>query len=257
MADSSVVSFRLDDHLIDDVEDAATQNDVAKSAIYRELVLAGAEALQGDGGDLDLPDHLGHDAEVRRMIQRNKATRRRGKFRSEFNEQLKQSFSGSECETPSEFKQSVSGYIEEAQDLGELPDDVADAIENEHGERFETYAEWVEWMVEDYYPAHYHAQQFDGQHISDPLGSLSGVENATEWVDRMEAIAEPIQHADRRDRASYALKDGVVPEHVEEQLKDTGRPPAAALADYAQEQFSSNALENDRDGAGDDPALDD
>lgn len=267
MADSSVVSFRLDDQLITDVEDASQRNDVPKSEVYRELLMAGAEALASDDADasIDLPDHVGHDAEVRRMIQRNKATRRSGKFRSEFNEQLKQSFSGNECETPSEFRQSVAGYIEEAEDLGDLPDDVAAAIEDEHGERFETYAEWVDWMVEEYYPAHYRAQQFDGQHISDPLGSLSGIENATEWVDRAEEIAAVDSKVQRQKRASSLLQsDTTLPDHVEDAIDADPKPRPVALAALCQSEFGDaddtgpKSLENDRDSAGDDdPALDD
>lgn len=210
---SSTVGFRLDDEIITELEDAASEASISKSELLREAVLRGLEEMKDEAGGIDVPEHLGHDAAVRRLIARNKKTRRSGKFRSEFAGQMKKSFKNNEH--PEEFKRSVAGYLEEAEEMGELPEPVAE----ETG--CDTFEEWVQDKLE-YYAAAYEASTFEGDPIENPLGEFSGVSDAREWIDRAEAIANADNDArggrkateKRKKMAQHAISDGVVPDGI-------------------------------------------
>lgn len=257
MSDSSTLSFRLKDDIIDRLDDAATQADTSRSELAREALLSGLEDMANGDGTYNVPDHLGHDAEVRRMIARNKKTRRQGKFRSEFSKQLKTSFSNNEH--PREFRDSVQGYIEESETMGEIPAEVAADLDAD----VETYREWVDHMLE-YYSAAWQSQSFDADPINDPLGNHEGIENAKDWVDRAENIAnaerqnvtgDSISAKDRqREMAQYALEDGVVPDQIEKRAEQSD-DPAEVVSDAAQNLYESNRALTDQSDD-DNPELD-
>ncbi len=206
---TSTLSFRVDDEKISAIEHVAEENHVSRSQLARTALLRGLEAMRdGDTGDIEVPEHLAHDAKIHRIIQENKATRRKGKFRKEFIAQLKRSFENGEH--PAEFEQSVAGYIEEAEDMGDLPEPVAD----ETG--CDTFEEWVQDKLE-YYAAAYQASTFDAEPIENPLGNHAGVVDAGKWLDRAEAIAEAANdpRKDETKMARFALKDGIAPEEAD------------------------------------------
>lgn len=244
MGSSSTLSFRVEDDIIDRLDDAAADSRTSRSGLAREAFLEGLRVLSNEEGGIDVPDHLGHDAKVRQMIARNKSERRRGKFRSEFSKQLKRSFKNNE--TPAEFRSSVSGYIEEAEDMGELPEEVREDADTDA----RTFAEWCEEMLR-YYEVAYRGQNFDHDPIDDPLGNHDGIENARQWMTRAENIAAEDSRSRRRELARFAREDGVVPEHVEQHAEqyDTVLDGIIAAADSAAEGRSltesteSNQLE--------------
>lgn len=213
MADSSTLSFRVDTDIIDRLDDAAGQGGTNRSALAREALLVGLQHLADGEGGIEVPEHLSHDAKVRQLIARNKKERRRGKFRSEFSKQLKRSFENNE--TPAEFRSSVSGYIEEAEDMGELPEGVQEEIDVDAT----TYSEWVEDML-SYYRVAWEAQTFDHDPIDDPLGNHEGIDNARQWVQRAENIASETDSGRRHELAQFAITDGVVPAHVKQQAEE-------------------------------------
>lgn len=239
MGNSSTLSFRLEDDIIDRLDDAASDSRTSRSGLAREALLVGLEEMSNGEGEIDVPDHLGHDAKVRRMIAKNKAERRLGKFRSEFSKQLKTSFSNNE--TPGEFRQSVAGYIEEAEDLGEIPEEVRESMDSDAL----TYSEWVEEMI-DYYAVAYEAQTFDHDPIDDPLGNHEGIENARQWVDRAENIAERAEGGSYRvgahDLAQRALTDGVIPDHIEQKAEQHENGVLDGVVAAAQRTASNSAL---------------
>lgn len=222
MADSSTLSMRLDADIIDRLDDAAAENNTSRSHLAREALLIGVQELAAEDGGLDVPDHLAHDAKVRQMLARNKKQRRRGKFRSEFSKQLKSSFKRGE--TPAEFRDSVAGYIEEAEQIGRLPEGVREQVAAD----VETFSGWVDHMLE-YYSVAYDAQNFDHDPVDDPLGNHEGVENAKDWITRAEniATAESDGSAGKRERrrriAGAARRDGVLPQHLQEESSDADR----------------------------------
>lgn len=221
--------------MLDRLDDAAADSRTSRSALAREAMLIGLEEMSDGEGDLDVPEHLGHDAKVRRMLARNKATRRRGKFRSEFSKQLKRSFENNE--TPGEFEQSVSGYIEEAADLGEIPEDVRDSMDS----NATTYEEWVEEMI-DYYRVAYRAQTFEHDPIDDPLGQHEGIENARQWVQRAEAIARKTSKGRKHELARHALSDGVVPDHIREDAEEHENGVLDGVVAAAEQAAASRSL---------------
>lgn len=237
---SSTLSFRVDDQIIDALDMAAEQTRAGRSKIAREALLLGLEELRDAEGDVQVPEHVAHDAKIKRLIARKKRTRRAGKFRSEFSKQLKRSFENNEH--PEEFRRSVSGYIEEAEDMGELPPEVAE----ETG--CATFEAWVHDKI-DYYRAAYQASTFDADPIENPLKDYEGVADAREWMDRAEAIAQP--NADkkggpsaeekRKEAARYAIQDGVVPETVLEEAQQSDRPPKEVVASAAVDLCGSNS----------------
>lgn len=244
MAGSSPLSFRVDEEVITALDDAvADERNVSRSEFARVALLRGLEALTDEQGDVDVPDWLGHDAKVRQMIASNKATRRQGKFRSEFSKQLKSSFQNNE--TPAEFRDSVAGYLEEANDMGELPEGVREHADTDAT----TYAEWCEEMLE-YYRVAYQSQNWDHDPIDNPLGNHEGIEDARQWMKRAEAIATagsdlgPESRREKRRKLSrQALEDGVVPEHVKEKATEAdGVDLAAAVAAAAVESAESRAI---------------
>lgn len=261
MANSSTISFRLESDIVDRLDLAATEAGCSRSHLAREALLCGLRDLADEGDEIDVPEHLAHDAEIQRLIARNKAERRRGKFRSEFSKQLKRSFENNE--TPAEFRQSVSGYLEEADRLGEMPEPVRREVDAD----VSTYREWCDHML-DYYNAAYSAQTFDHDPINDPLGNHEGIENAKDWV----TIAENIATADpqprntdgptygesqeqkqrKRELARKAIKNGTVPDAI---LEQAGNDPADRLDAVvaAAEQAAGDALTGN--SAGDQPEL--
>lgn len=219
MTGSSTLSFRVEDDIIDALDAAADHSRASRSKIAREALLLGVEELTDADGDVSVPEHVAHDAKIKRLISRNKRTRRAGKFRSEFSKQLKRSFRNNEH--PEEFRRSVAGYIEEAEDMGELPQQVAD----ETG--CDTFSEWVQDKL-DYYAAAYQASTFDSDPIENPLGSFEGLQNARSWLTEAQAITA-VGHEDgygpetirkkRTEIARGALREGVVPEQIEQQAR--------------------------------------
>ena len=230
---TSTLSFRVEDHIIDALEDAAAQSRISRSQLAREALLAGLESLEGTDG-LEVPEHLAHDAKIRRLIADNKRTRRKGKFRSEFAKQMKRSFKNNEH--PEEFAKSVAGYREEAEDMGELPEPI------QHETGCTTFEDWVEDKLE-YYQAAYRASSWEAEPIENPLADFAGVENAREWVQRAEAIAAADSRADRLRRARLAQSDGVVPEELEDQNEIINA--AVEIADSGRQLEAGNA-EGDR-----------
>lgn len=241
MAGSSTLSFRVEDEIITRLDDAAADSRTSRSALAREALLIGVEALSNGEGDIEVPDHLGHDAKVRRMIAQNKAERRRGKFRSEFSKQLKRSFKNNEH--PAEFESSVSGYVEEAGDMGELPEEVRADLDVD----VRTFEEWVEHMLE-YYRVAYHSQTFDHDPIDHPLGNHEGIETAKEWMTRAENIATAERDRSggtsaeekQRSLARHALEDGVVPDRIEQQARESEGDPRDAVVSAAVDLMQSN-----------------
>jgi len=206
---TSTLSFRVEDDIIDALDDAAAQGRISRSQLARESLLAGLEQLAGEGGEIDVPDHLGHDAKIKRLIASNKKTRREGKFRSEFSKQMKRSFKNNEH--PAEFEKSVAGYIEEAQDMGDLPEPIQEKTD------CRTFYEWVQDKLE-YYTVAYQSSNYDADPIDNPLGEFAGMQDARDWMARAEGIAacDPIAEQDKRERlARTALSDGVAPDHVD------------------------------------------
>lgn len=241
VADSSTLSFRVDSQIIDRLEEAASDVQTSRSGVAREALLVGLELLADpETGEIDVPEHVAHDAKVQRLIARNKKERRQGKFRSEFSKQLKASFKNNE--TPGEFRNSVAGYIEEAEDMGEIPEDVRDRIDS----NALTYAEWCEEML-DYYEVAYQSQNFEHDPIDDPLGNHEGIENARQWINRAENIAEAARpggsiQLDPKVIAQRALTDGVVPEHVQEQAEQQADSLIDGIVSAAEQAAENRAL---------------
>lgn len=235
---SSTLSFRVDDQIIDALDELATESNVSRSQVARDLLLEAVETTE------EVPDHVRHEAETRRMIQRNKAERRKGKFRSEFSKQLKSSFSNNE--TPAEFRSSVSGYLEESERLGAIPQDVRESMDSDAV----TYREWCEEMIR-YYSVAYEAQEFDHDPIDDPLSNHEGIENAKEWVDRAERIEERANGSGHsvsaHEIAQTALTDGVVPEHVEQQAQQHEHGVLDGLVDQAEAAVAEDRALTDSD----------
>lgn len=244
MGDSSTLSFRVESDIIDRLDDAAADNSVSRSQLAREALLVGLQEMDDGDGDLDVPDHLAHDAKVRQMLARNKKKRRRGKFRSEFSRQLKASFERGE--TPAEFRDSVAGYIEEAREMGDLPEGVKERTSAD----VDTFSEWVDSMLE-YYAVAYESQTFDHDPVDNPLGNHEGVQNARQWVKRAEAIATTTDYNGgdtpderRRRLAENAREDGVLPEWLQQQVEDvqtTGEAdPRDVIVDAAIQTHDTN-----------------
>lgn len=244
MADSSTLSFRLDGEIVDALDRAASENGISRSQLARECLLEGVRSLSGGEGaeEIEVPEWLGHEAEVREMIARNREERRRGKFRSEFSKQLRESFENNE--TPQEFRNSVAGYVEEADRLGELPEGVAEEI----AANVDTFAGWVEHML-SYYEAAYRGQNWDHDPIDDPLGKHEGIENMREWMQRAESIAEAVEERDHdlaTNLARHTLQDGLVPEHVEDRANEADNPARAVIG--AAREIGQPQIEGEADG---------
>ena len=240
MTGSSTLSFRVEDDIIDALDAAADHSRASRSKIAREAMLIGVEQLTDADGEVSVPEHVAHDAKIKRLISRNKRTRRAGKFRSEFAKQLKRSFKNNEH--PEEFKRSVAGYIEEAEDMGELPPEVADETD------CATFTEWVQDKL-DYYAAAYQASTFEADPIENPLGNYEGISGAREWMQRADAIANPnvdqkggpSADAKRKEAARFAIQDGVVPDAILREAENSDRSQQEVVASAAVELSQSNS----------------
>jgi predicted transcriptional regulator len=228
MSNTSTLSFRVEQDIINALDEAAAESRASRSGIAREAVLVGIEQLADEDGEISIPEHVAHDAKIKQLIARNKKTRRAGKFRSEFASQMKSSFKRNEH--PDEFVRSVAGYVEEAEDMGALPEAVAE----ETG--CETFAEWVEDKIEYYRTAH-QISSYDHDPIENPLSGFDGIAGAREWLNRAEAIAavEPSGGRTRREKqkemARLAVQDGVVPDAIIEQINGDPREAVVEAAD--------------------------
>lgn len=248
MSDSSTLSFRVEDDIIDALDQSAADSRASRSKIAREALLIGVEQLTGEDGDVSVPEHVAHDAKIKRLIDQNKQIRRAGKFRSEFASQLKTSFERNEH--PDEFKKSVAGYIEEAEDMGELPE----GVQEETG--CETYHEWVQDKLR-YYRAAYQGQEFNHDPVEDPLGNHEGLQNAKSWVSRAEAIVNADHDVDggttarekRKEMARFALEDDAVPEAIVEQAREADRPAKEVVAEAAVDLIEQDRALNEPDAS--------
>lgn len=226
MSDRQTVSTRLDGEQVDQLEDIATSNQVSRSEVLREAV----QFYLANSGEL--PDHINHDAQIRRLISEHKEERRKGKFRREFSNQLQNSFERGEH--PDEFEHSVAGYIEESKKMGELPP----GVKEETG--FSTYYEWVQRQLE-YYRVAYESQEFSHDPVNDPLGQHEGLSNAKEWIEAAETIAGregdqrrgDTAQEKREQTARLAMQDGIVPESLEDRARQSDRKDVEVIAEEA------------------------
>lgn len=223
MGGNPMFSFRVPSDLYESIDAAASEMDVSKSQLGREALALGLSEMDG------APEYLRHQAATKRLINQHKKERRRGKFATEFSNQLVKSFKRGE--TPEEFRSSVAGYIAEAENIDTLPT----------GEDAE---EWVREKLQ-YYRAAYQAQEFDHDPRDDPLGQFEGIQNAKQWMRRADNIARESRkgnHSRARELARYALNDGVVPDAVEGVATEKDSP--VAVIDAATELADDgNALE--------------
>jgi predicted DNA-binding protein len=209
MADSSTLSFRVDAEIIDALETAAAEVGTSKSGMARDALIRGLEEME------DAPDYLQQQARKERIEAEHKQERRAGWFRSNFSDGMKKAMKKNLH--PAEYRQSVAPYLEEAKELGEMPA----PIQRETGS--ETYHEWCQDQL-DYYAVAYEHQLFEHDAIEGPLDEHEGMENARQWVDRAELIAEANDPSgtvagEPSKLAQTALNDGVVPEDVKEQAR--------------------------------------
>jgi predicted transcriptional regulator len=214
---SSTLSLRVDDDVIDALDAMTADSPASRSALAREAVVEGLKHLDG------VPDWVENDAEAQSIINQNKRESWEGAFRSEVVNRLKASFESDR--TPAEFEKSISGYIDEADRLGKMPEETAaDAPDG-----VETYREWVGYMLE-YYRTAYDAQEFDHDPMNNPLGNHEGIDRAGSWVEATENIERAGRDAPpsearkkRRQAARAALESGDVPAHVKERAHERAR----------------------------------
>jgi len=148
MAESSTLSFRVDAEIITELDDMSAESPASRSALAREALLTGLQHMDG------VPDHVAHDAKTRQTIAEAKSDRRKGWFRSNVNDEIKRAFKNGL--SPEEFRESINGYISEAEGMGEIP-----------GED-KTFSEWIRGRLQ-YYTVAYRSTTYDHDPQEHPL----------------------------------------------------------------------------------------
>lgn len=226
------VSVRLEEATIESLDAWAAEAGATRGELVREAINTGVENMES------APEHVEETARVSRAMAKKERDRRKGWFRNNFAKGLQKAFE--EELHPAEYRQSVEPYLEEAKELGELPEE----LQQETG--CKTYIEWCESKLE-YYRDAYHGSVWSHDPIEDPIGKHGGIENAREWLQRAKKITQALRQGDhgKADRlAAYAERDGVVPELILESAEARHEAGGVPSTDRAIAKEAKKAIDN-------------
>ena len=202
------LSLRVEQQMIDALDEISGQFETSRSEVVRQMLW---DVLEDESNEWTPPEHERILADRERVKHENKVRQLRGGFRSRIRRDLKRRFKNGW--SPQEIRQTLPGYVAEADVLWPEDDEATERAEEITEELMERYVQAWETSEWD------HDDLFSG---------FSGVQAGRE-SEEDERTQEEMEISGWLSRTESMAEDGVSQGAARERLKAFGASPETAV----------------------------